>query len=426
VNRRRRSFRGEEFGWALNRLGVLLLRERKLAEAEETFRQLLVIVDKDDHHVLRVRENLASVLYHQEKLSEAEATLRAALAARNAMATTNEVLADGASACLNDLVHVQLAQGKVAEAQTTLGEAHAAEMKKNARLVANGSHMGLATMAWYLATFPDPALRDGKRAVSFAEKAAAATNRKAEYVLDTLAAAYAEVGEFTKAIAVQQEALGIVRDEFTKIDYASRLKFYAANVPFRDINYDELNVRACILQEHGFSQEAEKMLRDALDITPGSVNEEDPRVANGFYYLGKLLETEKRLAEAEGAFRRSRLLGEKALVNVHPVVADSCISLAGVLQDEGRLTEAENMLRKAFTILLRPPANNLSLEMPVFGVIRQHLADSKTHLKGTVERLVQLYEATGRPEQAAEWKQKLEAFGQSPTATNSAVETKPK
>jgi hypothetical protein len=34
----------------------------------------------------------------------------------------------------------------------------------------------------------------------------------------------------------------------------------------------------------------------------------------------------------------------------------------------------------------------------------------KPRLKEALQRLVQLYEATGRPEQAAEWKQKLGVF----------------
>lgn len=37
-------------------------------------------------------------------------------------------------------------------------------------------------------------------------------------------------------------------------------------------------------------------------------------------------------------------------------------------------------------------------------------AVGKPRLKETLQRLVQLYEATGRPDQAAEWKQKLAEF----------------
>jgi hypothetical protein len=62
----------------------------------------------------------------------------------------------------------------------------------------------------------------------------AATNRKAPYNLDTLAAAYAEAGEFTKAVSVQKEAIALLRDEKEKKDFASRLKLYESKTPYRD------------------------------------------------------------------------------------------------------------------------------------------------------------------------------------------------
>jgi tetratricopeptide (TPR) repeat protein len=44
--------------------------------------------------------------------------------------------------------------------------------------------------------------------------------------------------------------------------------------------------------------------------------------------------------------------------------------------------------------------------------IRQRGGSAKSgDLRGATERLIQLYEETGRPEQAAEWKQKLQAMG---------------
>ena len=48
--------------------------------------------------------------------------------------------------------------------------------------------------------------------MGYAEKAVAATNRKDHAILDTLAAAYAEAGQFTNAISTQKEAIGLVQD----------------------------------------------------------------------------------------------------------------------------------------------------------------------------------------------------------------------
>jgi hypothetical protein len=70
--------------------------------------------------------------------------------------------------------------------------------------------------------------------VRLAEKAVAATQRKNGGFLDTLAAAYAETRQFDKAVATQQEAIGLLQSEPEKKDYASRLKLYQENNPCRE------------------------------------------------------------------------------------------------------------------------------------------------------------------------------------------------
>ena len=92
---------------------------------------------------------------------------------------------------------------------------------------------GYNAMAWTLATNPDPLLRNGQRAVDFAEKAVAATNRKDPMILDTLAAAYAELGQFTNAVRCDQEAIALLHDDPLKNDLTSRLKLYQSNSAYR-------------------------------------------------------------------------------------------------------------------------------------------------------------------------------------------------
>ena len=57
----------------------------------------------------------------------------------------------------------------------------------------------LNNLAWVLATSPDDELRDGKRAIELATKACELTEYKKPHILSTLAAAYAETGDFDKA-----------------------------------------------------------------------------------------------------------------------------------------------------------------------------------------------------------------------------------
>lgn len=67
----------------------------------------------------------------------------------------------------------------------------------------------LNSYAWLFATCPDKSYRNGSKAVAFAEKAVK-ESRSAE-TLDTLAAAYAEVGRFDDAIKIQEEAIDIMK-----------------------------------------------------------------------------------------------------------------------------------------------------------------------------------------------------------------------
>jgi regulator of sirC expression with transglutaminase-like and TPR domain len=57
----------------------------------------------------------------------------------------------------------------------------------------------LNNLAWILATSPDEALRDGKRAIELGTKACEQTEFKEAHILSTLAAGYAEVGDFEEA-----------------------------------------------------------------------------------------------------------------------------------------------------------------------------------------------------------------------------------
>ena len=95
-----------------------------------------------------------------------------------------------------------------------------------------GLHMNLARV---LATAPDPKLRDGKKAVEAAQKAVEMLKYRDGRYLDTLAAAYAEAGEFDQAVETQRKALD--DPEFMKKEgdaARKRLELYRQKKPFRD------------------------------------------------------------------------------------------------------------------------------------------------------------------------------------------------
>ncbi|HEX3147974.1 MAG TPA: tetratricopeptide repeat protein [Gemmataceae bacterium] len=95
-----------------------------------------------------------------------------------------------------------------------------------------GLHMYLARV---YATAPDARLRDGKKAVESAKKAVDMIKYRDGRYLDTLAAAYAEAGDFDKAVETQQKALD--DPDFMKEESEGarhRLTLYRDKKPFRD------------------------------------------------------------------------------------------------------------------------------------------------------------------------------------------------
>jgi len=92
-------------------------------------------------------------------------------------------------------------------------------------------------LAWYLATCPDAAVRDGAEAVRLAGQVCQSAGTDNPAVLDTLAAAYAEAGRLAEAVATARRAIDLAvvagqPDLAAKI--RSRLTVYESGQPFRE------------------------------------------------------------------------------------------------------------------------------------------------------------------------------------------------
>src|SRR6185503_7832338 len=70
----------------------------------------------------------------------------------------------------------------------------------------------LNNLAWVLATWPNPAVRDGAKAVEWAEKADVLTEHRSAIHQATLAAAYAESGRFADAIKTGEHAMQLAKE----------------------------------------------------------------------------------------------------------------------------------------------------------------------------------------------------------------------
>lgn len=93
----------------------------------------------------------------------------------------------------------------------------------------------LNNFAWVLATSPVDELRDGKRAIELATKACEVTDYEKPHILSTLAAAYAETGDFETAIKWSKKAVEMGSDD-EEVDeqLENELKSYQEKKPWRE------------------------------------------------------------------------------------------------------------------------------------------------------------------------------------------------
>jgi tetratricopeptide (TPR) repeat protein len=213
---------------SLNLLALTLGDQGKLVEAEALHRQTLAMRRQlygDKHPYLAFSMGaLGAVLAREGKLAEAESLLHESVAMQREVLRSNH---PDSLLALYALAKLLASEGKLAEAAELCG-----------KQVGSEPAAILNSIARPLATCIHAMLRDGATAVNFAEQAVAATNRNNAGYLDTLAAAYAEAGQFAKAVSTQEEAIALLPDGKMKEEFKSRLKLYELNSPYRERGFD--------------------------------------------------------------------------------------------------------------------------------------------------------------------------------------------
>ena len=126
------------------------------------------------------------------------------------------------------------ARRRRADAQLSIG-GHAqaiADYEAALRLEPDNKTM-LNNFAWVLATSPDDKLRDGRRAIELATKACEVTEYKQAHILSTLAAAYAETGDFKSAKKWIEKAAEIA-DKEVEEPIRNERESYEKKKPWRE------------------------------------------------------------------------------------------------------------------------------------------------------------------------------------------------
>lgn len=92
-------------------------------------------------------------------------------------------------------------------------------------------------MAWFYATCPNSQYRNGNKAVAFGEKSV--SMERVWHNVDTLAAAYAEAGDFDKAIQLEEEAIRMCPGQNEKADLTECWHAYRSRKTYAQWKYGE-------------------------------------------------------------------------------------------------------------------------------------------------------------------------------------------
>jgi len=230
-----------------NNLGCVLAEKQDIGGAIEHFRAAIKLYPANS----QAEGNLGHALALQGHFAEAESHFRIALSlnpgndeahgyyasALAAQGRTTEAVNHFHEA-LNlrpeqtdirmEYAHFLFSNGQVAESLTQY---------KTVLSEKPDSAEALNNAAWIQATSGDQALRDGRRAVEFAERACRLTNFKEPRSLGTLAAAYAEADRFPEAISYAEKAVtqasAMGDQRFAGLNQ-QLLKLYQAGRPYHE------------------------------------------------------------------------------------------------------------------------------------------------------------------------------------------------
>ncbi len=363
-----------------NSLAELLLQIGENAEAEQHLRIALEAArrcwDAPHEQIATILNNLALVLQARGAYEEAEALLRETLAMRRQLLGDEH---EHVAVSLNNLAVLLRIKGDYAGAEPLYREALAIRRRLLGNQhpeVANSVH-NLALLLHYRGEY-DEAEALYREALDMLRQTLPVGHPDIASVLNSLAGLSQLRGDHDGAETLFREAL------------AMRRKALPAEHPAVARSLSNLGT---VLRDKGEYAEAEALYREALAIVRATLPEDHPVIATRLERLALVLLDQRQLAEAEALLRESLAIRQKTLPSGDRTFAATESILGACLTLAGRYDEAEALLLRSHEILK---------DCPEDATPAQRMA-----LEENVRRVVQLYEASDRPDQAAKWRAKL-------------------
>lgn len=208
-----------DFAEVHNNLGILLTKQGKTTEAIEHYRKAIEL----NPNRAEFYNNLGNLLANQGLSAQAIEQFQKALEVQPDFAKVHYNLANIAFAQrqwdeaiehyqqalkeMPDSVHARYQLGLALQCR---GQYAAAIAQFQKVIELDPLHITAQNnLAWMLATCPDASLRNGPKAVEAAQRAVQLSAGNSPQILDTLAAAYGEAGQFPEAITTARQALDL-------------------------------------------------------------------------------------------------------------------------------------------------------------------------------------------------------------------------
>ncbi len=256
------------------------------------------------------------------------------------------------------------------------------------------------------------------------------------------------VQAFREALAIEKERLGAEHPTVAYRlgnlglsvhhvgDYAEAERLYGESIALarralgekHGLVATQLNNLALLAQDREDDATAERLFREAMEMRVSLVGPEHPDVAFHMSNLARVLHHEGRLEEAEGLYRRAIEIRGKTLPAKHPLIAMTSTWLGMLVLERGDPGAAEPVLRDAVEVMRGGlPAEDWRtaeaeshlggclakqrrfeeaepLVLEGYEGLDRKRGSSFWRTRAALDRVIDLYDAWGRQEEAATWR----------------------